>query len=215
MRRSIWTATMVDTLCALYADTPTDELADRLGVSVAQVYAKAAHHGLKKSPAYLAGPHACRLRRGDNTGASTRFKPGQAPWNKGMKGLDIGGKATRFQPGMVPHTALEIGAYRITKDGYLQRKIGNAKGSNSKRWRSVHELVWVEQNGPVPENHIVVFKPGMRTLELAEITIEKVECISRAENMQRNTLHRYGKEIASIVQLRGALTRQINRRKTA
>lgn len=215
MARTQWTIEMIEIIKTCYADTQTQALADQLGISTSAIYQKAAALCLKKSAEYLSGPHACRLRRGDNVGKDTRFHQGQAPWNKGMKGLDIGGKETRFCPGVLPHNTREIGSYRFSKEGYLQRKIANAKGSNSKRWRSVHELVWIEHNGPVPEKHIVVFKPTMRTNVLEQITIKKLECISMAENMRRNTLHRYGKEIASTIQLRGAITRQINRRKAA
>ena len=52
----------------------------------------------------------------------------------------------------------------------------------------------------------------MKTTDPDQITADKVECISRAENMKRNSYHRYGKEIASLVQLRGAINRQINKR---
>lgn len=132
-----------------------------------------------------------------------------------MKGLDIGGKETRFKAGQMPHNTKQVGEYRINRDGMLQRKIGSAKGSNSKRWRGVHELVWIAVHGPVPAGHICVFKPGMRTTELNAITADKVECITFAENMRRNSYHRYGKDIARLVQLRGAVTRQINRRANA
>ena len=45
------------------------------------------------------------------------------------------------------------------------------------------------------------------------ITPDVVECISRRENMLRNSVHtRLPKPLASLVQLRGALQRQINRR---
>lgn len=129
-----------------------------------------------------------------------------------MKGLDIGGIETRFKPGQSPHNTHAIGSYRITKDGTLQRKISNASGNNSKRWRGVHELVWSEENGTVPAGHIIVFKHGRRTNKIEEITIDRVECISLAENMRRNSVHNLPKELAELVQLRGALNRQINKR---
>lgn len=215
-KRRFWTAAELATLRRDYPGTPTADLAARLGMSIKRVYAKAKALGIPKSAAYLASSAACRLRRGDNVGKNTRFQKGLTPWNKG-KHFIAGGRSgeTRFKPGCLPHNTCEIGSYRFSKEGYLQRKIGNAKGSNSKRWRSVHELVWIEANGPVPEKHIVVFKPGMRTDTLDEITIDKVECISLVENMRRNTFHQYGPEIARIVQLRGAITRQINKRTSA
>jgi hypothetical protein len=70
----------------------------------------------------------------------------------------------------------------------------------------------VEVNGPLPPKHIVVFKPGMRTNVLEEITVDRVECISLAENLKRNTRHNLPPELNQVVQLRAVLTRQINKR---
>lgn len=208
-----WPDADVQLLRALYPNQKSEDVAAALGKTTAQVYSKAAALGLKKSADYLAGPHACRLRRGDNVGAGFRFQAGVQPWNKG-KNFVAGGRSaeTRFAPGAMPHNTQPIGSYRLTKDGTLQRKISEDKGNNSKRWRGVHELVWVEVNGPVPLKHIVVFKPGQRTAELEEITIDRVECITLAENMNRNTRHNMPKELSDLIQLRGALNRQINKR---
>lgn len=208
-----WPAADVQMLRELYPNRKSEDVAAAIGKTTAQVYSKAAALGLKKSSEYLAGPHSCRLRQGDNAGASTRFQTGFVPWNKG-KAFVAGGRSaeTRFGAGHAPHNTQPIGSYRLTKDGTLQRKISNDKGSNSVRWRGVHELVWVEANGPVPPKHIVVFKPGQRTAELDEITVDRVECISLAENMKRNTRHNLPKELSDLIQLRGALNRQINKR---
>lgn len=207
-----WTAKEDRVLLRRFPNERTAGIARALGRSYGAVAQRAAILGLKKSKEFFASPAAGRLNGRD---IGSRFKKGMTPWNKGMKGLDIGGKATRFKKGQKPHTTLPLGSYRITKDGTLQRKISEASGSNSRRWRGVHELVWVAANGPVPPKHIVVFKPGMRTDVLEEITADKVECISHAENMRRNTYHRYPKEIAKLIQLRGALQRQINKRSQA
>jgi hypothetical protein len=205
-----WTAEQIAALCNRYPDEKTEDLAMDIGRPVSSVYAKAAQLGLKKSADFLATPSSGRTN--GRQGIGTRFKKGHASWNKGMKGLDLGGKETQFKPGQLPHNTQPIGSYRITRDGTLQRKISNDKGSNSMRWRGVHEQVWVEANGPVPAKNIVVFKPGMRTTELGLITLDKVECITLAENMKRNTRHNLPKELSDLIQLRGALTRQINKR---
>jgi hypothetical protein len=113
---------------------------------------------------------------------------------------------------MAPHNTREIGSLKISKDGTLLQKVSNDKGNNSKRWRGVHELVWIAANGPLPPGHIVVFKPGCRTAVLEEITIDKVECISLVENMKRNTRHNLPKPLADLIAVRAALTRQINKR---
>jgi len=48
---------------------------------------------------------------------------------------------------------------------------------------------------------------------VSEITLDRVECISLAENMRRNSyLTRYPKEVADLIRLRGALNRKINTR---
>jgi hypothetical protein len=210
--RQQWTDEEVARLRAMYPHHKTADIAPAFGRSERQVYQKANGLGLKKTAEYLASPEACRLRRGDDTGAAFRFQKGGTSWNKGMKGLQIGGEETQFAPGQLPHNTLEIGSLRVSKDGTLQRKISNSKGSSSARWRGVHELIWVEANGAMPPKHIVVFKPGMRTTELDEITLDRVECISLAENMRRNTVHNLPKELAQLVLLRGALNRQINKR---
>lgn len=210
MTRKPWTAQDLDRLRTLYPGSPTRDLASLFDRSIRSVYEKANQLGLKKTREFLASGLAGRP---DGVrGGATRFKPGHKSWNTGMKGLDIGGKATRFQPGQMPHNTLDVGAYRINRDGTLQQKIGTAKGSNSKRWRGVHELVWIAANGPLPPGHIVVFKPGMRTAELAAITLDKVECISWAENMRRNTRHNLPRELNEVIGLRAALVRKINHR---
>lgn len=208
MVRNPWTAAEEAVVRKFYADAPTKIIAAALSRSEASVYQLARRLGLRKSETYLSGPESGRLD-GVRGGAS-RFKKGQKPWNKGQSFVAGGRSAeTRFKSGNRPQTWLPVGSYRVTRDGSLQRKISDEPGNNSKRWRGVHELVWVDQNGPVPHGHIVVFKPGMRTTTVEEITADKVECISFAENMRRNTLHRYPKEITHTIQVRAALNRRI------
>ena len=209
--RTFWTAEQITVLSERYPHVKSEVIAQEIGRSVRSVYQKALALGLKKSPEFLQSGLAGRL---DGVrGGKTRFQKGHRTWNAGMKGWQAQGvQATQFKPGSMPHDTQPIGSYRLDKDGTLQRKISNAKGNNSKRWRGVHELVWVEANGPVPAGHIVVFKPGMRTNILEEITLQRVECISFAENMQRNTRHRLPKEINEVIHLRAVLSRQINKR---
>lgn len=210
--RRFWTDAEVARLRDLYPSTPTVQIAADLGRSISTVYNMAAKLGLKKSAEYLASPAACRLRRGDNIGAEFRFKPGQRPWNTG-KTYQPGGRVaeTQFKPGHRPHTWVPVGSYRINADGYLDRKVSDTRYP-PRDWVGVHRLVWIERNGPIPEGHVVVFRPGRRTTDVEAITIDAIECITRRELMKRNTVHRMPKELARVVQLRGALVRQINRR---
>lgn len=212
--RQPWSAAEVATLRALYPDTPTAEVARRLGRPVGQVYQAADRYGVRKSAAYLASPAACRLRRGDAIGKPWQFKPGLVPWNKGMAGstgLHPATVANHFKPGNRPQTWRPVGSTCITKDGYLKRKLTDT--ADAKRdWVAVHRTVWEAAHGPVPQGSVVVFRPGCFTAVERAITLDAIECITRRELMQRNSVHRLGHEIYRVAQLRGAITRQINRR---
>lgn len=208
--RQLWSDEQIEILRSLYPNFKTEDVACMVGHTTESTYRKAHLLGLAKSSAFLASGASGRLD--GIRGGATRFQKGQAPWNKGAKGLRIGGEQTQFKPGQMPFNTAPIGSYRLDPAGTLQRKISDANGSNSRRWRSVHELVWIAANGPVPPAHMVVFKPGMRTNVLEEITLDRVECISRVEHMKRHTRHNLPPELNEVVQLRSVLTRQINKR---
>lgn len=202
-----------------YPDSRTDALAAVLGRSVSVVYQKAAALGLVKSDAYRASPDACRLRRGGNVGEAHRFKPGQPSWSKGTKGLvgvQEGCRATQFKAGgmqgAAQHNYVPIGTLRLSKDGYLERKVTDDHPVPARRWTAVHRLVWEAANGPVPPGHVVVYRPGRKTVDLALITLDAIELVTRAELMARNSIHQLPPQLAEVVHLRGRLTRAINQR---
>lgn len=194
----------------LYPNTPTKALVSKLGASERAIYARANLLGLKKSPDYLVTREAGRL--GHGKGVECRFKPGQTPWNKG-RAFDSGGRShqTRFKPGQKPHTWNPIGHERVTKDGYRERKISDT-GITRQDYVGLHTLAWREVHGDVPPGHAVVFRDGNKE----NIDIGNLECISRAELMRRNSYHNnYPKDVQLLIQLRGAVNRQINKRKEA
>ena len=214
MRR--WTLAEIETVRSMYPEAHTADIAALLGRTLSQVYNKALGMGLHKSSEYLASDAAARIQRGKQhpNMIASRIKPGTPPWNKGRKGVN-GYSATRFKPGALSGAAAKhiqkIGAERINADGVLDRKV-NATGHRETDWQSVHSLVWIAAHGPVPAGHVVVFKPGMKTTDADAITPDKLECLSRAELMQRNSYHnKYPPEVTKLVQLKGAITRQVNR----
>lgn len=215
MSKRRWTEIEITILHRFYPDYMTRAIADALGRTERQVYSKAAALGLKKSPEYLATPKSGRTN--GSQGGATRFKKGMTPWNKGKPGstgTHPNSRRTQFKKGEMSgaaqHNYVPVGSLRITKDGYLERKVTDDHPVPARRWVALHRLVWEAANGPVPKNHIVRFKGGMRTAVEDEVTHDRLECISRAENMRRNSLHRYPKEIALAIQMRGALNRRIN-----
>lgn len=172
--------------------------------------------GIQKSAAFAAKYPAMQAHRArvDPRVQASQFAKGLVPWNKGKPGTcgtHPNCRATQFQPGQAPkNTTLPLGSYRINRDGHLQQKVSEASGNNSKRWRNVAELVWCAAHGPLPEKHIVVFRPGKATAVLDQITLDRVECISLAENMRRNSWRARYPELAGLVQLKGAVTRKVN-----
>lgn len=213
-RRRRWTDSELAILRKRYPSERTDRLAQDLGRKLNTVYAKATQIGLAKTPEYLASPNACRLRRGDNVGAPYRFKPGQVPPNKGTRrpGWFRGRmRETQFKKGQRPHTWKPIGSYRINADGYVDQKITDT-GYTQRDWVGVHRLAWIKAHGPIPPGMRVAFLPGRHTTDPERITADGLELVSAQDLMRRNTVHNLPKPLAQLVQLRGALIRQINKR---
>ena len=207
-----WLAEDDATIRALYQTHSAREIGEQLARSTGAVFQRANDLGLRKTRDWIADRARLAMQNPAHGGHAHQFKPGLSPWNKGTH-FHAGGRSveTQFKPGTLQGRALslrhEIGALRINADGYLDRKINDDLPMH-KRWRAEHTLVWEAANGPLPAGCAIVFKDGDKT----HITLDNLECITRSELMKRNTLHRHGKEIAQLVQLRGALQRQINRR---
>lgn len=210
----MWTAAEILMLKREYPDRPTIEIARRLKCCIGRVYRQAWLLGLRKSKAFLAGPYNGRLHKGHaERGAAYRFKKGHAPANKGLRrpGWAPGRmRETQFKKGIVPVNLLPIGATVVNGDGYLVRKV-KATGLQRERWLPVHREIWVRAHGSVPFNHVVAFKPGRKTTNLEETTLDGIELITRTELAKRNRMWNiYPRELARAIQLRGALKRRIN-----
>lgn len=214
-----WSPTELKLLRELYPDVPAADVAALLHRPVGQIYQAAVRHGVGKSAAFLASDLSSRIQRGkiDPRMAVGRFKPGFVPWNAGMKGwCPPGVERTQFKKGARMGAAarnwVPVGSYRITTaDQILQQKTSDQPGPSCYRWTPVARLVWEAERGPIAKGSMVVFKPGCKTVKLEEITIDRLECITRAENARRNHPRNKSPELARLVQLKGAITRQVNR----
>lgn len=165
--RTRWTAENDALLRVLYPDNPTAAVAERVGHTLTSTYQRAIKLGLCKSEAYLASPAACRLRRGDNVGAACRFQKGHAPANKGKTmPFHPNSAATRFKPGERRGVAVKlykpIGSERVSKEGYLERKINDGMPLQA-RWRMVHLLQWEAIHGPKPKGMVLKSLDGDKT----------------------------------------------------
>lgn len=221
MNGKAWTAPEKDLLRKLYPDATGQAVAEALGRPLRSVYGMANALGLQKSDAFKASDLSGRVRRGRQhpSMVASQIKPGAVPWNKGVSGstgMHPNCRATQFKKGAMAgaaqHNYVPIGSLRVSKDGYLERKLNDDPNVYpARRWVAVHRTVWEAAHGPIPPGHIVVFRPGMKTTVLELVTAERLECISRAENARRNHPRTKSPELAALVQLKGAITRQVNR----
>lgn len=201
-------------MVALFPHVSSAEVAAKLGLRIGQVSTRAKRMGLKKSAAYLASPAAGRLSR-ENAharGATTRFKPGNPSHNKGLRrpGYSVGRgrmQETTFKRGQLPHNTVPIGAEAVRDGDLVWVKVRDDLKPARLNWQPKQRVVWEAANGPIPPGHMVVFRDGNRR----NFAIENLECYSKAEHQARHSIHAYGPEIAHISQLRGAITRQVNK----
>lgn len=205
--KEFWTDAEKDIVRNLYPNTKNSEIVKVLERHTEKsIYGMAKKLGVKKSAEYL------RLMGGyldGHRGFQKRFAPGHVPWIKGKK-LPGRTSSTSFVKGQRPANWMPLGAHKLNTDGYLVRKIreGNNGGLN---WEAVHRLVWKQANGDIPARHMIVFKAGMKTTVLEEITADKLECISREENARRNNHWAKDPEMMKLHVLKGHITRQVNR----
>ena len=219
MRGPIWTKKDLTMLKRMYPDHTAQEVAEVLGCTKGRVYSKANELGLAKSEAFKASDKSKRIQRGKHTEAmkAKQFKPGQISWNKGVKGVtgvQEACRATQFKKGRPAHEARNyqpIGTERMTRDGYIERKVTDDPTKYpARRWMMLQRIVWEQANGPVPNGHIIRFKNGDKT----DCRLENLECVTWAENARRNVAN-IPPEIRKVNQLRGVLQRQINKRREA
>ncbi len=203
-------------LTRLYPDRTAADVARLLGRPVSQIYCTAARPGVRKSAEFFAGPESGRTD--GKRGKSSRFVKGQTSWNKGVPGIcgtHPNSRRTQFKKGEMrgaaQHNYVPIGSHRVSKDGYLERKVTDDHPVPARRWVAVHRLVWEDANGPVPSGHVICFLPGRRSSDLDAITLDALELVSRADLARRNHPRSHSPELAGLMQLKGAITRQVNR----
>lgn len=113
--------------------------------------------------------HSLRKRKGWRTGRTGQFAKGQESWNKGKPfptaATHPNCRKTQFRPGERRGVAAKlykpIGTERVSKDGYLERKINDDLPLQS-RWRAVHLINWEAINGPLPDAHALKCLDGNR-----------------------------------------------------
>jgi HNH endonuclease len=210
--RKRWSEDEIALIRRDYPDRPAREIADALGIKIDILYSKARKLGVTKSAAFRASERSGRATRDNNLGVQYRFKKGEPSPFKGKPRGYPAGETTQFKPGRRDPNYLPIGTVRLLGNGYLSRKVRDDR-KGGRNWEAEHRLIWKAAHGPIPSGHVVAFKQGRHTTVLELITLDAVELITREEHMRRYTLHNlYPKEVVQVIQLKGAVVRQINRR---
>lgn len=205
-----WDQAELEQLRHLYANTDNKLLAKKFQRSIGSIWKIAHRLGLYKSPEFRSSSAKELLTK---IGSQHLFQPGHVPYNKGKHRPTVGRMAeTQFKKGQQAPNLLPLGSTRYSKGGYLLRKVHDT-GNNSYDWACEHILLWESRNGPVPLGHIICFKDGDKT----KIIIDNLELISRADLIQRNSIHNLPKELVSIINLNGMLKRlmrELNEKQT-
>jgi len=217
-----WTADEDETLRINWPRFPAFLIAHVLGRGRASIYRRASQLGLKKAEDFETQPLAKLWNGTEEPGSiAARFKPGCVPANKGKRrpGWSPGRmKETQFKkgrPASESRNYVPIGTEKVDpKRNVLMRKVSDDPTIfPAQRWRPVHVIVWETEHGEVPPRHIVVFKPGQKTYAAAEITAARLELVTLAENMRRNSFHnRYPPEIKELIRLKARISRRVNTR---
>jgi hypothetical protein len=208
--RRLWTDSEIEALKILYPDMHGEEIADALGRSVISIYACARIYGLHKSDDFIKSEMSGRLTKLTTSGKKYRFRKGHIPANKGKRWDEYMSKegqmkslAYTFKKGHLPLNAKSDGEITIRFDeglAYRWIRISRAK------WQMLHVHNWIEAFGSVPDGYIVVFK----TPDRSNCNISNLELITRAENMKRNTIHRYPPELKNTIRTFSKLKRLID-----
>ncbi len=126
-----------------------------------------------------------------NSGLTGRFEKGHEPWTKGKKWADYmseeaqeRSRKTCYDHAHIPENALPVGSIRMTKDGYLIKKV-QERGYQWERWQLLHRLIWEEHNGPIPKGQVLTFKNGDKT----DCRLENLALITQEENKSLNKKH--------------------------
>lgn len=193
----VWTDEQIAYLLEHYADNTAQSVGVAIGRTTSQVHNKAYHLRLKKSPEFLAkAGRELASKEGASVG---RFKSGHQTWDKGIKGstgLHESSRAQQFKTGQLPHNHHPIGYERLDCVGYLHRKITDT-GHTKRDYRLVHHIAWQSVHGEIPKGCYIVFVDGNKS----NFDISNLACLTKAENMKRNTIHRFSPELKEAIRL--------------
>lgn len=153
-----------------YIKMSYSDIAIETGLKITQIKGYLFRNGLKLSKEE-------RAKRNTNG----QMKKGHTPWNKGMKGISVGGIETQFKIGSQPHNTkydgcISLRAKRNNNEKYLFIRISVGK------WMPYNRYVWEQHNPPLGKDEIIRYKDG----NPLNCSIENLYKLSRAEHVCKN-----------------------------
>ena len=112
-----------------------------------------------------------------------RFKKGNKPWNKGVKGAMKTNK-TSFKKGNMPATIKPVGTIVLRSN--IRRKNENyyyIKVANPNKWELLHRHIWEKEKGEIPKGYLVMFKDN----DSLNVDISNLCLIKRSELIKLNS----------------------------
>lgn len=199
-RQRMWTAAMDEELRRLYPRHTAEECAKVLGV---------------KRTAIMARTFKLRIFHDSDwmleKSRVSAFKKGHSPSNKGKKWSEYMTEdamrrcsRTQFRKGTRPPNWKPTGSRRLSKDGYVEVKVAEPN-----RWEHLHRLVWMEHHGEIPDGMHVCFIDGNKE----NVEIGNLKLMSVTDKfLEHCSIHtRMPPELVQLIQLKGAIKRQLNK----
>lgn len=118
---------------------------------------------------------------------------------KQVKALYRANNSGQFSKGQLPHNTNYNGHERITVDGYTEIRL------KAGLYRLKHVHNWEKINGPLPKGCCLRCLDGDKQNTQAS----NWQLITRAENMLKNTIHRYPKPLVKAIRLKSLITKQL------
>ena len=213
MSRKLWTEKELIILKKDYPSTLSFLIATKLNRSVRSIYSQANLMGLKKTEEFNRSESSGRMING-NFGIANRFKKNHIPFNTGKKWNDFMSEQsksnslkTTFKKGNKPPNTLHDGIITYRADSKTKRVYKHIRISLGK-WQMLHVYNWEQINGKLPKGKILAFIGSTEDCSVGNLML-----ITRAENMKRNSIHRYPEEIKQTIKTLTKLKKIINGKK--
>jgi hypothetical protein len=199
-RRTTWTPVMDQYLRDNYLDIPVKAMAVQLERSGYGTFKR-------MEKLNIVVPESISLSRK----RTHQFKSGHTAHNKGKKLEEFMPaasiekiKKTQFKKGNQPHNTKKDGAIaRHNSHGVEYDWIRISKAN----WIPLSHHVYQEKIGPIKKGEIIIFKNG-NTLDCTPANLDK---ITKAENMKRNGIYRYGIEIGTAIRRMAMIKKELNK----